>query len=106
MLSSLKRVWPIVILVLAGCQSVAPRHATYAVGARYPVMGAGGWDLLAVDSQREHLFLSRSDRVQVLQTGDGTLAGTIQGTDHVHGIAIAEALSRGFTTNGASNSVT
>ena len=69
-------------------------------------MGAGGWDLLAVDSQREHLFLSRSDRVQVLQTGDGTLAGTIQGTDHVHGIAIAEALSRGFTTNGASNSVT
>jgi len=106
MLSSLKRALPIVVFALAGCHAVAPRDTTYAVGAIHPVAGAGGWDLLAVDPQRAHLFLSRSDRVQVLDTHDGRLAGTITGTDRVHGVAIANALHRGYTTNGASNSVT
>jgi DNA-binding beta-propeller fold protein YncE len=106
MLSSLKRTLPVVLAVIAGCQTVAPRDATHAVGAVYPVAGDGGWDLLAVDPQRAHLFLSRSDRVQVLDTRDGHLAATLAGTDRVHGIAIADALHRGYTTNGASNSVT
>jgi len=106
MLSSFKRALPIAVFALAGCHTVVPRDATYSVGAIYPVAGAGGWDLLAVDPQRAHLFLSRSDRVQVLDTHDGRLAGTIAGTDRVHGVAIVDALHRGYTTNGASNSVT
>lgn len=106
MLSSLKRALPVLLFAIAGCHTVAPRDATYTVGAVYPVAGAGGWDLLAVDPQRAHLFLSRSDRVQILDTGDGHLAATLAGTDRVHGIAIADALHRGYTTNGASHSVT
>ena len=106
MLSSLKRVLPIAMSTIAGCHAVVPRDATYSVGAIHPVAGAGGWDLLAVDPQRAHLFLSRSDRVQILDTHDGRLSGTITGTDRVHGVAIADALHRGYTTNGASNSVT
>ena len=106
MLSPLKRTLSVTLFALAGCHSVAHRDATYSVAAVYPVAGAGGWDLLAVDTHRSHLFLSRGDRVQVLDTQDGHLAGTIAGTDRVHGIAIADPLGRGFTTNGASNSVT
>lgn len=106
MLSSLKRALPLFLFALAGCHAFAPRDASYSVGAIYPVAGGGGWDLLAVDPQRAHLFLSRSDRVQVLDTRDGHLAATLAGTDRVHGVAIATALNRGYTTNGASNSVT
>ena len=106
MLSSLKRALPSALFALAGCHAFTPNVARYSVGATYPVQGSGGWDLLAVDPQRAHLFLSRSDRVQVFDTRNGHLAGTIAGTDRVHGVAVAEALGRGYTTNGASNSVT
>lgn len=106
MSSSLKRALYVALFALAGCHSAAQRDTTYSVWAIYPVAGAGGWDLLAIDTHRSHLFLSRSDRVQVLDTRDGHLSGTISGTDRVHGVAIADALARGFTTNGASNSVT
>jgi YVTN family beta-propeller protein len=94
------------MLALAGCQSSLPRPSRFAVGATYPVEGPGGWDLLAVDAQRAHLFLSRGDRVQVLDTRDGHLAGTVAGTAGAHGVAVAEALHRGYITNGASNTVT
>lgn len=80
--------------------------AGYRVDAMYPLPGPGRWDLLAVDPLHHHLFVSRSDRVQVMDTTDGKLVGTIDGTSGVHGIAIAPALNRGYTTNGKSNSLT
>ena len=95
------------VFALVGCAH-APTGAarTYAVGATYTLPGPGRWDLLAVDPAHHHVFISRSDRVQVLDAGDGHLAATIDGTDGVHGIAIAAGLGRGFATNGHANTVT
>jgi YVTN family beta-propeller protein len=101
---------PSIALLLAGCVHAATRNApataTYAVSAIFPLAGDGHWDLLAVDSQRHHLFISRGDRVQVMDTVDGRLVGTLPATDGVHGIAIIPALGRGFTTNGKANALT
>lgn len=100
------------ILVVSMLASPAPATAAtaaktvqYKVAANWPVSGAGHWDLLEVDSAHHHLFVSRGDRVQVIDTVSGKEVGTIAGTDGVHGIAIGPN-GHGFTTNGKSNSVT
>lgn len=99
--------WTVVgcLATFAGGTLAADSPATYSVRANYGLPGPGRWDLLAVDSEHGHIFVSRGDRVQVVST-DGTPAGEIPGTDGVHGIAIVPLLGRGFTTNGRSNSLT
>ncbi len=97
-------------LLLAGCvhapATIANATTAYSVAATYPLAGDGRWDLLAVDSQRHHLFVSRGDRVQVMDTRDGRVVGTVASTDGVHGIEVVPALGHGFTSNGHSNTLT
>ena len=92
---------------ITGVDAVGASHDTkYSVTAHWKVGGPGGWDLLAVDDAARRLYLSRSDRVVVLDADSGKVAGEIPHTDGVHGIAIAADLGRGYTSNGKSNSVT
>ncbi len=83
-----------------------PGNMTFALVNQYSVGGDGKWDLLAFDKKNRRLFISRSTHVQVMDADSGKLVGDIPGTDGVHGIAIAEDLNLGFTSNGKSNSVT
>jgi YVTN family beta-propeller protein len=73
---------------------------------RWKLGGAGGWDYLTVDSAKKRLFISRATRVDVISVETGALLGSIPDTQGVHGIALAPALNRGFTSNGRANSVT
>src|SRR5665213_571679 len=73
---------------------------------RWKLGGAGGWDYLTVDSAKKRLFISRATRVDVVSVESGKLLGSIPDTQGVHGIALAPALNRGFTSNGRANSVT
>jgi len=68
--------------------------------------GDGGWDYLTMDSAKKRLFISRATRVDVISVESGKLIGSIPETQGVHGIALAPALNRGFTSNGRANSVT
>lgn len=68
--------------------------------------GAGGWDYLTADPAKKRLFLSRSTHVDVVSLESGKLLGSIPNTEGVHGIALAPALNRGFTSNGRANTVT
>lgn len=70
-----------------------------------PVGGTGGWDYVTLDSSTRRIYVPRSDRVAVLDL-DGRPLGEIQGTDGVHGVALAPSLDRGFTSNGRSNTIT
>src|ERR1700737_274087 len=74
--------------------------ATYEVAARYPLGGADGWDYVALDAKRSRLFISRAQHVQVMDTKTGALVGDITDTAGVHGIAFAQDLKLGFTSNG------
>lgn len=78
----------------------------YRVLSRWQLGGTGGWDYLSFDAQRRHLFVSRGNRVLVLDADNGKQVGTIADTDGVHGIALAPDLDRGFTSDGKSASVT
>ncbi|MFK2903090.1 YncE family protein [Dyella ginsengisoli] len=92
---------------------LAPLVSAHAGGAaplkvidRLPLGGPGGWDYLSVDAPHRHLFVSRGDRVVVVDLVSGKPVGTITDTAGVHGVAVAEDLGQGFTSNGASASVT
>lgn len=71
-----------------------------------PLGGTGGWDYLTMDAAHHHLFVSHGDRVVVVDTVQDKAIGEIADTAGVHGIAVAPTLGQGFTSNGASNSVT
>jgi YVTN family beta-propeller protein len=79
--------------------------ADFAVSRSWPLGGNGGWDYLALEASGARLFVSRGDRVDVIETVSGRLAGSIPRTDGVHGIAFAPAMRRGFTSNGKANTV-
>ncbi|MDQ2972638.1 MAG: YncE family protein [Pseudomonadota bacterium] len=73
---------------------------------RYQPGGDGGWDYLNLDVATQHLYISRSDRVLVLDARDGKKVGEIDGLSGVHGIALAPDLHRGFISNGRADTVT
>lgn len=73
---------------------------------QWKVGGEGGWDYLTLDASGQRLFVSRASRVDVIDTVSGKVTGSIPGTSGVHGIALAEDLKRGFTSNGRGDSVT
>jgi DNA-binding beta-propeller fold protein YncE len=90
-----------------GAHAAAAQPApSMAVTARWKLGGAGGWDYLTLDSSGQRLFISRGTRVEVVNTASGAVMGTIPDTAGVHGIALAEDLKRGYTTNGKADSVT
>ncbi len=70
------------------------------------VGGEGGWDYLFADSRAHRLYVSHSTKVVVIDTNTGATIGEIPNTNGVHGIAVADKLGRGFTSNGRDNSVT
>ena len=68
--------------------------------------GATRWDYLTLDSAAHRLYLTRGDSVDVFDTVAKRIVGSIAGTKGVHGVALAPALNRGFTSNGGNDTVT
>lgn len=85
-------------------RAATPQYATRTFATGYG--GGGSWDYLAFDDVRHRLFVSRGSHVPVFDTKDAKTVGDITETPGVHGIAIAQDLGLGFTSNGRDNSVT
>ena len=77
----------------------------YHLDATWKIGGVGGWDYLTVDPEAHRLYLTRGDRVEVIDTEKGTAIAEIPGLDGGHGVAIVPEVNRGFATSGKSNSV-
>lgn len=90
----------------AASVTTAQSPHSFALLDQYVIGGEGRWDLLSIDTKHRHLFISRSTHVQVVDVDARKLVGDLIDTDGVHGIALAEELDLGFTSNGKSNSVT
>lgn len=84
----------------------ARASSTPTVLHQWTIGGDGGWDYLTLDRSGTRLFISRGNRVDVVETQAGKVMGTIPNTNGVHGIALAEDLKRGYTSNGKGDSVT
>lgn len=91
--------------VLLAAVALAAQPA-YKVVNKIKLGGANRWDLIYVDTANHRLYVSHGNQTEVIDTNSGKLAGTIMGTNNVHGIAVANDLGRGFTTDAADNDVT
>jgi DNA-binding beta-propeller fold protein YncE len=94
------------ILVLACCGLAGLRAETgYKLTGRYAIGGTEGWDYVSIDSAGRRLYVSHGTRVDVLDADTGKAVGVIPDTPGVHGIAVARAVGRGFTSNGQEDKV-
>src|SRR6266404_7469089 len=96
----------LVIACALGTSVKAFAPAKYEVKQKYVLGGDGGWDYLTFDAAGKRLFISRGTHVMVVDPYKGSVVGDIPDTAGVHGIAIAQDLGKGFTSNGRDNSVT
>ena len=93
-------------VAIAGVAGAQTSTAGYHVTQRIPLGGEGGWDYIAVDTARGRLFISRSDRVMVVDEASGKPLGEISGLNRGHGVAFDYATNHGFATSGADSAVT
>jgi len=89
----------------AGAGGSALGASGYHLTATWKLGGEGGWDYLTVDSKAHRLYIARTNRVQVIDTETGALAGEVPGLDGAHGVALAPEFGRGFATSGRSGTV-
>lgn len=78
----------------------------YKVVGNIKIGGANRTDYTYCDSANHRLYVSHGAQTEVIDTATDKLVGTIPNTQGVHGIAIANDLGKGFTSNGTSNDVT
>ncbi len=93
------------VIVLAVAAAVAASAPGYKVTHTYKVGGDGAWDYLVADAGARRLYISRATHVMVLDLDSGKTVGDIADTPGVHGIALAQELGRGFTSNGREGTV-
>ncbi len=91
------------LLILATSVFAAP---TYKVITKIKVGGGTRWDYCYLDSGNHRLYVSHGTQTEVIDTASDKVIGTIPGTNGVHGIAIANDLGKGFTSDGGDNDVT
>jgi YVTN family beta-propeller protein len=99
----------VLLAVLASAAPAGPPEAPgHRVVRKVEVGGEGGWDYLTFDSASRRLYIPRSTRVMVFDADSLAVVGEVANanTTGIHGVAIAPDLSRGFTSNGRSNTVT
>jgi YVTN family beta-propeller protein len=94
----------LLIALSASALSAAP--PTYKVISKIHIGGPGRWDYVFVDSANHRLYVSHGTQTEVIDTATDKLVGTIPDTDGVHGIAVANDIGRGFTSDGMDNDVT
>jgi hypothetical protein len=78
----------------------------YKVVANIKIGGANRTDYTFCDTANHRLYVSHGTQTEVIDTVSDKLVGTIPDTQGVHGIAIADDLGKGFTSNGTTNNVT
>ncbi|HSU84464.1 MAG TPA: YncE family protein, partial [Thermoanaerobaculia bacterium] len=107
---------PLLSLTALACLTV-PLHAAapakapekspgYHVTEEIQIGGEGGWDYLTVDPAGRRLYVSHTNKVEVIDVDSGKKVGEVLNLSGVHGIAIAHDLNRGFISNGRSSAVT
>lgn len=94
-------------LVAAICANATPLFAadTYRVQDTWKLGGDGGWDYLTMDPAAHLLYITRGNRVMVVDVQTGKLAAEIPGFDGIHGVALDSAGKYGYVSDGRANMV-
>lgn len=91
-------------MIVATTAFAAP--PAYKVINKIKIGGGVRWDYAFLDSANHRLYISHGTQTEVLDTATDKLVGAIPDTKGVHGIAVANDLGKGFTSDGGDNDVT
>src|SRR5260370_9112261 len=94
------------LFVMMGAAVALDAPPTYKVVKKIKVGGGTRWDYPYLDSANHRLYVSHGNQTEVIDTATDKLVGTIPDTKGVHGIAVANDLGKGFTSDGTDNDVT
>ena len=94
------------LLLIVTAAAAFAATPTYKIITKIKIGGANRWDYAFLDSNSHRLYVSHGTQTEVIDTNTDKLIGTIAGTNGVHGIATADDLGIGFTSDGADNDVT
>jgi DNA-binding beta-propeller fold protein YncE len=95
----------LVVPLLFSLASNAQNSNVYSFEKSISVPGDGGYDYLSIDDVNKHLFVSHGEMVNVIDLKTEKVIGSIENMKGVHGIAVDNAVNRGFITDGRDNSV-
>jgi DNA-binding beta-propeller fold protein YncE len=95
--------WLLALVLPAGAQDPSARYEKV---RKIEIGGEGGWDFLEVDAANRKLYVTRGNRVVVVDLDSEKVVGEIADTPGVHGIAFVPELGRGFTSNGGDSTAT
>ncbi|MGM9478355.1 YncE family protein [Pedobacter sp. GSP4] len=101
-----KKFLSVLVLIAVSLTSIAQQKSGLRILAVHKIQSDGGWDYLSIDQQHNNLFVSHGNQVNVLNKNNGDSVGVISNTLGVHGITIANAFGKGYTTNGKAGSCT
>jgi DNA-binding beta-propeller fold protein YncE len=73
---------------------------------KFDIGGAGNFDYLTADSATGRVFVSRGNRIQVVDGATGKNLGEIPNTPGTHGALLVNSTNHGFTTNRADSTST
>src|SRR5436305_13095011 len=100
----MRRIAGLLVLFLV-VPMLAQSPVGYHVTRTYALGGDGGWDYIVPDPAQHRIYIGRTNRVMVVDTGNGKLVGEVMGINGAHGTAIASASGHGFATSGNDQSV-
>lgn len=78
----------------------------YHVVKTFKLGGETGWDYLTIDADARRLYVTRGDRVMVVDVDSGAFVGEVPNTPGIHGVALDLKRGHGFTSNGGDSTVT
>lgn len=92
-------------LLVSGVAQAAAPPSNYSLTNTQHLSGPTRWDYLTFDSKNHRLFITRGDRVDVLDVVGKKIVGSIPDAKGVHGVALAPNLGKGFISDGPANEV-
>jgi YVTN family beta-propeller protein len=97
----------IAAVVFAACFGAGTMTAQgpYKVLDHWKLSDAGFWDYLIADPPAHRLYITRGDHVDVLDSADGKLVGTIGDLHGTHGVALDNEGRFGYISDGGGNAV-
>ncbi len=93
-------------LLLISFSPAFSSESGYRLEKTIPLSGNGYFDYLTADEIARRLYVTHDTVVHVLDLDSNKLVGNIEGVDHVHGVALARDLNRGYITNGQRSTIT
>jgi YVTN family beta-propeller protein len=83
----------------------AQQKTGFSILNRFPIHSTGGWDYIFVDGSAKKVYVSHGMQVNILDAATGDSLSVIPDTKGVHGIAVATAFNKGYTSNGRGNNI-